>query len=615
MHIVRRVSALVLTFIVAVVVFAPQTPVAAAPSSWAAASVEEAEAWGLTTDELLDDFSAATTRLEFCLASVNLLRRYGYDVESVTPRMFADTNSRDVGIAAALGITSGTDAAKNTFSPGDPLTREQAAALLNNVLAVIGKRAESAAVAWTDAAAISSWAVQAASDMYTCGVIGGMDENELVFSPKTLYSHEQSIVTLLRMWQYVRPGAVLAPDAQNTQSRAVSNWANVSSVQQFDYMGEGLAYAYIQEGILKITTPRETLNIPALYPLLGDVIADAGGNFYVVWGRANDGASPVDTVFISKFSPSGQLSKTAGFDGSSSPWGDADSAKTKTPFHAGNCVSVISDGVMVAYYAKTRYDGHQSDGAVAVNISDMTSVSLPNDTFSGHSFNQALRYSGRLGDFLFASLCDAYARGIRVNGSDGGYGDENEILFHSYLPANANYDMSLVNRTYAQLGNLAETDAGVALAGASAKSIGEGARTEKQNLFVQIFDPRSDGFSQSSFVGGEARQGATSFDINDNSNSPLTQVTDYGVIWLTDYADKDAIAPQIVAADDKLVVLWSTSENSYYMTLSASGQILTPATSLNNAPLNSFERPVYHNGEIQWAAVYRGILSVQGIKL
>jgi len=175
------------------------------PSNWAVESVEEAKALGLVTNELLNDFSATTTRLEFCRAAVILLRKYGYNVDSITPKMFSDTNDRDVGIAAALGITNGTDTTKNLFSSNDPLTREQAATLLNNVIGVIGRRITSTIVAWTDAVNISNWAVQSASDMYNCGIISGTDTTKLVFSPKTSYTHEQSIVTLLRMWGYINP--------------------------------------------------------------------------------------------------------------------------------------------------------------------------------------------------------------------------------------------------------------------------------------------------------------------------------------------------------------------------------------------------------------------------
>jgi hypothetical protein len=188
--------------------------------------------------------------------------------------------------------------------------------------------------------------------------------------------------------------------------------------------------------------------------------------------------------------------------------------------------------------------------------------------------------------------------------------------------------MYIVNKTFAQLGGLAESSKGVVLAGASAKSISEEAKTEKQNLFIQIFDPLSTEVSPSMFVGGSIRSGETSTDINDNNNSPLTKVTDYGVIWLTNYTDRDVIAPQVVVGDDRIILLWTEKRDpgqgtfrvlgesytdSYYMVLSAEGEVITPVTSLGRLKLNSYEMPVYHNGSVYWVYADNGRLRVVGI--
>jgi hypothetical protein len=178
-----------------------------------------------------------------------------------------------------------------------------------------------------------------------------------------------------------------------------------------------------------------------------------------------------------------------------------------------------------------------------------------------------------------------------------------KLPFHFYLEANANYNMSIVNRTFAQLGGIAETSRGIALVGASAKSISEAAKKEKQNLFVQILNPSANELNPSAFVGGTSRSGATSNDINDNSGKSLVPVTDYGVHWLTDYYDVDAIAPQVVSAGDNLVILWATDNDSFYTVLSADGDTIIPATSLYGIPLNAYERPIYYNGAVYWAAV------------
>lgn len=402
---------------------------------------------------------------------------------------------------------------------------------------------------------------------------------------------------------------------ENTQLEG-RRWAAISSVQQFPYKDEGLAYAYIKEKNLEIILPNNRLSLDMKYPILGDVISDSEGNIYVVWGRMNEtDDAKVETVFISKYSSEGQHIKTTGFVGESSPWGDSDGAKTKVPFYAGNSVSAIENGILINYHGKKRYDGHQSDGAIAVRTSDMSAYELPNNTFMSHSFDQSIIYSELTSSFLFASQGDAYARGFRINDVNGKCGDENEVIFHFYLESNASYNMSIVNETFAHMGGMVETSKGIAFVGSSVKSIGEEAKTESKNLFIQILNPLEKNISPSKFIGGEERKGATSFDINDRNNSPLEEVTDYGVHWLTDYNDYNAISPQVVEADDNIVILWAANDDTFYTVLSAEGNVITPTNSLNGPSLNTHERPVYYDGDIHWVSVKDGRLRKNVISL
>jgi len=431
----------------------------------------------------------------------------------------------------------------------------------------------------------------------------------------------------------------------NTQAGSISNWASISSVQQFSYLNEGMAYAYedVTNNNLKIITPGKELNIEMKFPKLGDVVSDDKGNFYVIWGK--DGTKNTDkTVFISKYSPDGIHIKTTGFVGESALGPDGN---TQAPFVAGNCVSVIHDGVLMVNYARLMYNGHQSNNVIAVNIEDMSPYefesvlwdsSIPDIPYVSHSFNQSVIYSEIAGDFIFANHGDAFGRGFIVEKlKKDMYVDYEKWtyaykypqlnIFHFYLQPNANYDMYIVNKTFAQLGGLAETSKGVVLVGASAKSIGEAAKTEKQNLFVQIFNPLSTEVSPSMFIGGRVRTGETSTDIYDNNNSPMTKVTDYGVIWLTNYTDRDVIAPQVVVGDDHIIILWTElskregssgydyNTKSYYMVLSPEGKVIIPATSLGSFKLNSYEMPVYHNGSVCWAYTDRNRIRVVSISL
>lgn len=401
---------------------------------------------------------------------------------------------------------------------------------------------------------------------------------------------------------------IITTNIWNTSERAVSNWASVSSVHEFLYKEEGLAFAFQNKEKLIITTPNRTLELKMKYPRLGDVISDTDGNLYIVWGQ--EGSKYTDkTVFISKYSATGEHIKTTGFEGESKMGEDGN---TKIPFNHGNCIATIGDGKLMVNYARTMYNGHQSNNVIGVNILDMSPVEYESKwdiPYTSHSFNQSAIWSDKYNDFIYADHGDAYGRGFVVTTDR-----REDLLFNFYLEPNANYNMYIVNRTFAQLGNLAETSEGVVLVGASAKSVSKAAKSEKQNLFIQLFDPFAE-LSSSKFIGGEERVGKTSMNINDNSNTPLTKVTDYGVHWLTNYTDKDVIAPQVVEADNRLVILWTTKKDSFYMILSQNGELIKPETSLKGVPLNSFERPVYFKGTIYWMAVKDGVLKEYRLKV
>ena len=168
----------------------------------------------------------------------------------------------------------------------------------------------------------AGWAVSSINYCYANRIMAGTSADPFTFSPKAIITREQSIVVLNNIDStnvLEQAGIVVVPRLATTQASGVSNWARVSSVQQFAYMDEGLAYAYAADGNLHITTPSRTLHFDMQYPLLGDVISDDDGNFYVVWGK--DGTvSTEQTIFISKYSPQGTHVQTTGFVGESRQW-------------------------------------------------------------------------------------------------------------------------------------------------------------------------------------------------------------------------------------------------------------------------------------------------------
>lgn len=162
----------------------------------------------MTTPELDRNYQAATTRAEFCRAAVKFIEKYYNKTyptilteRGLTIQQFSDTSDPIIGAAAALGITQGTG--DNKFSPNLDLTREQAATMLNRVLIMLNMEKNYPDVSWTDLNAISDWAKQSINNIYALGVMNGTSATSLIFSPKSPYTHEQSIATLLRLWKAI----------------------------------------------------------------------------------------------------------------------------------------------------------------------------------------------------------------------------------------------------------------------------------------------------------------------------------------------------------------------------------------------------------------------------
>ncbi|MDR1642325.1 MAG: leucine-rich repeat protein [Clostridiales bacterium] len=342
--------------------------------------------------------------------------------------------------------------------------------------------------------------------------------------------------------------------------------------------------------------------ISSLHPNIGLVAQDSDGNYYVAWSNnASDNTSDKASVFISKHSSDGALIKETGFTGGT----DDPSACTKAAFNGSTCDFAIHDGVFMVSYARTMYNGHQSNHVIAVNMGDMSPVEMKSVPYSSHSFDQRVIWSDTYSRFVFADRGDAYPRAFAVSTLSTQYRP-----FTFFLRANANYDMFVVNRTMSQLGGIEDVRTGIALVGSSAKSLSIEAETEPYNLFLQIFRIDTAKLDESSFVTKGVRSGATSDDINDNSGKPLVPVTDYGVQWLTNHSNISAENPRVAKTNDnRLVILWEehswdgkTSDSfidSYYTIVSATGQVLKNKTSLGGIRVVGKEA-IYASGAVWW---------------
>jgi len=174
---------------------APQ-PQPAAPSAWAVSFVEQAVAAGLVPQGLQSNYTAPTTRAEFAALAVAL---YETTTDSTIAGRTAFNDTTDVNVQKMgyLGVVTGVGG--GSFAPNGQLTREQAAVMLARLADAIGQPLPQSAPTFADNTQISSWAFDAVGQAQAAGIMGGIGDNR--FAPSGDYTREQSIVTILRLFE------------------------------------------------------------------------------------------------------------------------------------------------------------------------------------------------------------------------------------------------------------------------------------------------------------------------------------------------------------------------------------------------------------------------------
>ena len=141
------------------------------------------------------DYTKAITRAQFCAIATQLY-------ETVTGKpltasgSFDDTNDTNVLKMASIGVINGYGNGK--FGPDDKLTRAQAAVILDRLATALGKPMTAGNPKFTDTSA--DWSKTGIANCYGSGVMLGTSDT--TFSPKANYTIEQSIVTMVRLWEY-----------------------------------------------------------------------------------------------------------------------------------------------------------------------------------------------------------------------------------------------------------------------------------------------------------------------------------------------------------------------------------------------------------------------------
>ena len=388
------------------------------------------------------------------------------------------------------------------------------------------------------------------------------------------------------------------------------NWDGISNVSQFVDSEGNYCFSYLKGQYVVIvktkngSPQKETLKLELKYPIFGGVISDSKGNYYIVTGNENTTDDTTkDTIFISKYDSKGKHIKTVGDNGSSSLAYYYDSSfYTKYPFDGGNCDLSINGDVLAVNYAREMYSGHQSNSVFTVNVETMEPVSVGRN-YNSHSFAQ--RVIPYQDGFAFASEGDCFPRSFSITTQNTKKEVTTHEVFHFGVKQNAysDWDMGSLNCNYAHMGGLAAiNDKYLAFVGTSAKSLSYSARKEKEQLFIQIFDPSQDTTTANAYLTKGERTGLS----GPNGDK---KVTDYGVKWLTN-GDKNTTYqnPQVVSdANGKIIVLYEkyvkdTYKGVYYLILDETGKVIKKSTCFSKTSLlNPCRMPVYTKGSVYWS--------------
>lgn len=195
----------VLSIIVMLVMFASAVTCSAdemqtnPPSDWAADYIVKAENIGLLRNVSGLVYKENITREKFCelIYDFIMITQQGITTPEYKNH-FTDTENEKVVVLNAAEIIYGKSSEE--FAPNDLLTREEAATIIVRMInKVMPMPVTEMYFDYDDGSDISEWASNSVQVMSNLGFMNGVGENK--FAPKDNYTAEQSITTLIRMYE------------------------------------------------------------------------------------------------------------------------------------------------------------------------------------------------------------------------------------------------------------------------------------------------------------------------------------------------------------------------------------------------------------------------------
>lgn len=178
---------------------------ASSPSPSASRSATKANNYGITDNNSEYSYTEPITRNDFCILSANLLEQF---IEAEIERnIFDDTDNESVLFLYSLGIIKGKS--ETMFCPNDIISREEAAVILNrmcNSLLIEPPKQLIETSEYNDSDNISGWAKTAVAETVSLGIMEDYPCKCYCFNPSASYSVEDSIVSLVKLYEYkVKP--------------------------------------------------------------------------------------------------------------------------------------------------------------------------------------------------------------------------------------------------------------------------------------------------------------------------------------------------------------------------------------------------------------------------
>jgi len=211
-------------------------------SAWAREPINNAIAAGIVPQNLQSSYTQATTRAEFAALAVALY-------ETVTGReiteraSFNDTTDINVQKMGGLGVITGVG--NGNFDPNGQLTREQAAVMLARLAQVMGRQITPTNLTFADNAHIASWAREAVGQMQSADIMGDAGNNH--FAPQGDYTREQSIVTIMRLYDFLSTNIPVVVNTATGFSGSDDDFFNEFGIDLFDGDFEAVLDAIFDE--------------------------------------------------------------------------------------------------------------------------------------------------------------------------------------------------------------------------------------------------------------------------------------------------------------------------------------------------------------------------------